>query len=481
LNLSRLIGKTTEGKVKRFSIFCSLVLCGSAFGYTANGNTYQTDGSQADVQAACSAAAAGSTIVLPAGSFSWTSPLTVSKNVTITGSGSWAGGSGTPLTGGTQITNKLPANGGAMVTLNTSPSSSGPSYMIFQNIALLDGGTDTNGYLLVAGGSGTPILTGCYVATAGGVDTGIRWTLNGGLIWKNTFYSTELPSNTPLAFYKITPNPSPDWQSPSTMGTADTTGTANTYVEGNVWNNVALSAFDLGPNSRVVLRYNTFNNSGGSSHGQDTGPNGVRHYEIYNNTFIFTTTGKDPGGSTYPLILNWWMLLRGGTGVVFNNDFPAISSEMWGNKSSVTLGDFNVNQIPNAVPCQTVYPSAEQIGQTYVGSSGYAWQTPGTKAVDGTGYGTDPLFVWGNTNTGATNVGLDATTDASFPNDNCGHGEATSTFIQANRDYIVGQAKPGYTPYPYPHPLESVSNGGGSGSPTATPTPTPTHRHRRSH
>ena len=79
------------------------------------------------------------------------------------------------------------------------------------------------------------------------------------------------------------------------MGTADTTGTANTYVEANTWNNVWLSAFDLGANARVVLRYNTFNNSGGTSHGQDTGPNGVRHYEFYNNTFIFTTTGTDLG------------------------------------------------------------------------------------------------------------------------------------------------------------------------------------------
>ena len=147
------------------------------------------------------------------------------------------------------------------------------------------------------------------------------------------------------------------------------------------------------------------------------------------------------------------MLLRGGTGVVFSNDFPAISSEEWGNKSSVALGDFNINQIPNAVPCQTNYPSAEQIGQTYVGSSGYAWQTPGTKAVDGTGYGTDPLYIWGNTDTGATNVGLDSTTDASFPKDSCNNGEVTSTFIQANGDYFVGQAKPNYTPYTYPHPL----------------------------
>ena len=173
--------------MKGLIISCSLLLCGSAFGYTASGSVYVTNGSQSDVQAACSAAAAGSIIVLPTGKFSWTSPLTVSKNVTITGSGSWSGGSGTRLTGGTQITNNLAANGGPMITLKTSPSTSGPPYMIFQNIALLDGGSDANGYLMVVEGNGTPIVTGCYIATNSGVDMGVVWTLNGGLIWNNTF------------------------------------------------------------------------------------------------------------------------------------------------------------------------------------------------------------------------------------------------------------------------------------------------------
>ena len=283
-------------------------------------------------------------------------------------------------------------------------------------------------------------------ASGTSVDQGLLVRLNGAVIWNCTFYCSEgTGGETPLAFYKITSNPYPDWQSADTMGAADTNETLNSYVENCTWNNVSLSSFDLGPNSRTVLRYNTFSNSGGSSHGQDTGPNGVRQYEFYNNTFIFSTTGTDPAGTAFPLNINWWMLLRGGTGVIFNNVFPAISSEHWGNKSSVVFGDFNINQPPNAVPCQTVYPSAEQVGQTYVGVSGYAWQTPGTQAVDGTGYGTEPVYAWGNTGSGATNVAIDDTTDASF-SPSCGNGQVASNYLQAGRDYIVGTVKPGYTP-----------------------------------
>jgi hypothetical protein len=57
-----------------------------------------------------------------------------------------------------------------------------------------------------------------------------------------------------------------------------------------------LQAINLDDNSRTVVRYNTFNNSAIGSHGQETSPWGVRHYEIYNNDFVFTTSGTTPFG-----------------------------------------------------------------------------------------------------------------------------------------------------------------------------------------
>jgi hypothetical protein len=448
-------------KMNTIKITISLVLSTAvsifhANAYTVSGSTYTTNGSASDVQAAVNAAPAGSTVVIPTGSYSWTTGVTVSKNLTITGQSQWSGGSGAALTGGAQITNKI-AGSADMILCNVSP---GAPYMTISNLALLDGGTDTNYNTINFEGSGTPLLTGCYLHSAGGVNRTVYWGLNGGVAWNNTCYSNDGDPEI-FGFEIVTANPGTSWQSPSTMGTLDTTGTNNTYIESNTFNNVILQSFDCADNSRVVIRYNTFNNSGGSSHGQDTSPNGCRQWEFYNNTCIFTTSGNTLAGDAYPLNMNWWALFRGGTGVILNNVFPSISSEQWGSKATIIFGDFNINQTPNAVPCQTVYPSARQIGQTWIGSGGYSYQTPGTAAVDGTGYGTDPVYIWGNTGTGATNVGYANQSDSDFSS-SCGNGLNVANFIKSGRDYIVGTAKPGYTPYPYPHPLTS-----GSGTPAA--------------
>jgi len=440
------------------------VISGGA--YTVSKSTYTTNGTAADVQAAVNAARTGSTIVIPSGSYTWSTGVTISKNLTITGSGSWSGGSGAPLVGGTQITNKISANGPDLISCRVS--NGGPPLMIIENLAVLDGGTDTNGNNIRFSGSGTPLLCSCYLHASGGVNRCVLWALNGGVAWNNTCYSDD--GNPEIFGFEIpTDNPGRLWQSPSTIGAADATGTSNTYIEDNTFNNVISQSFDFADNSRVVLRFNTFNNSGGGSHGQDTSANGCRHWEIYNNTFIFSTSGKTLAGKPYPLNINWWALLRGGTGVVFNNVLPKITSMEWGRKNAIALGDFNINQIPNAVPCQTVYPSARQIGQTWIGSGGYSYRTPGTAQVDGTGYGTDPVYFWGNTGTGATSIGYPNQSDLAFPNHSCGHGMDVTNFIVSGRDYIVGKAKDGYRPYTYPHPLRSQL----TRTPTPESTPTP--------
>jgi len=107
------------------------------------------------------------------------------------------------------------------------------------------------------------------------------------------------------------------------------------------------------------------------------------------------------------------------------------------------------------------YPVPRQIGQTWVGNGGYSYpQGPS----DGSGYGTDPLYIWNNSGTGGAEVGANQLPD------NCGHNLQISNFIMQGRDYVLS-AKPGYKPYPYPHPLRSSVGA----TPTPSPTPTPTH------
>jgi hypothetical protein len=201
---------------------------------------------------------------------------------------------------------------------------------------------------------------------------------------------------------------------------------------------MAVQALDFSDSSRAVIRHCTFNNSGMTSHGLDTSLYGARHWEIYNNNFIFSTSGTSMAGNPFPLNLNWWFFCRGGTGVIFNNVMPDISSQQWGNKASILFTVFNIRRMSAYVPCQTTWPAIHQVGQGY--SNGLVL---------------DPAYIWGNSD--GTTYNNPGTSD--WPSDDCGNGLLSESFIQEGRDYYVNTPKPGYTPYIYPHPLRSTVGG----------------------
>jgi hypothetical protein len=291
----------------------------------------------------------------------------------------------------------------------------------------------------------------CVFNSNGGLGKLIVFTVNGGVLWNWTFWDND-HNATAIGFKNATGGPngqSPDWTSNDTMGATDINGTRNTYVEDCTFNQMALAALDLDDNSRVVIRHCTFNNSGFSSHGLDTSPYGMRQWEIYNNTFIFSTSGTDPAGNAYPLNINWWFFVRGGTGVIFNNVMPDIASQTWGSKASILFTVFNIRRTSSYIPCQMTWQALHQVGQGY-----------------NNGLVLDPVYVWGNT--AGTNYNNLALNDYG---DECGNGLTSSQFIQLNRDVYLGTAKPGYAPYTYPHPLRT---GGNQHPPNPTPTPNST-------
>src|SRR5207249_12168652 len=59
----------------------------------------------------------------------------------------------------------------------------------------------------------------------------------------------------------------------------------------------------------------------------------------------------------------------------------------------------------------------------------------------------EPIYIWGNSGTGANRVGLNAESA-----DPCGNNQLLTNYIQAGRDYKL-EPKPGYVKYTYPHPL----------------------------
>jgi hypothetical protein len=182
-----------------------------------------------------------------------------------------------------------------------------------------------------------------------------------------------------------------------------------------------------------------FNNAGFGTHGADTSNYGVRHYEIYDNEFVFNGYND---GNTFNM--NWFFYLRGGTGVIANNIIPDIKSTDYGDKPEVNMTVMNLQRSGGPNPCWSGgYPAPRQVGM------GRVTGTAGSDSITYKG-DSEPLYIWGNTGT----VGV-ARTD--YGGTACGTTPpSSSTFLQPGRDYFNdGTAKPGWTRYTYPHPARA--------------------------
>lgn len=390
--------------------------------------------SQTAVQSAINAAADGDTIVVPAGSCTWSSSVQIS-------------GKGVHLKGATKGSVNITHSAGSSDLIGVTTDAS--HHVEISNLNFVPGGASgTAEYISVSdgGGSDKPALVhDNYFRTVGFTVGCMSWSAKGGVIWNNTFEALESNGSSGGCLQLKSPGRTSSWTTASTMGIADLAGTSNVYIENNVFKKIILQAIDVDDNMRAVIRYNQFDNSGFVYHGADTSSSGVRHVEVYNNKFIFTTSGS---GYSYPLNLNWWGYMRGGTGVWADNEMPAIASQMWGSKSAIKMIVQNLRRAAGPYACWSSYPAPHQIGQSHNGAVAI----------------TDPVYIWGNTGSGSQTPGLD---DYS-PNE-CGGGASTATFVRVGRDFVVGVPKPGYAKYVYPHPLtrSSASSAGPLSAPTS--------------
>lgn len=310
------------------------------------------------------------------------------------------------------------------------------------------GGTAGNGgeHIHIDGASnGKPVLIHDNRFTASGsMGRSLGARVNRGVVYKNSFDNglcsdTSLGCSSSVTQAMVFACDAASWTTPSTMGANDLEGVTNFYFEDNYCAGFWQSTTDTDENSRVVIRHNTFDNSCTGSHGADTSTWGVRHYEIYDNTFIF----DDMGNYTYNL--NRWFFNRGGTGVITNNVMPDIKSQAWGDKTEIDMTVMNLRRNAGPNPCWGAnipgiqYPAPRQIGMGYVtGNGGY----------DSVTYKGDsePLYIWNNTGNPA--VGL-----SDYGPDECTNSDSTVDYIVQGRDYFLGSPKPGYAKYTYPHPL----------------------------
>jgi hypothetical protein len=468
--------------MKSVIAFALILLAQPGWSYTVSGNIYTTNGSQSDVQAACSAAPDNGTVtvVIPNGSYTWTGTLTITKSLTLSGQSA----------NGVTITDQN--NSGDMI--DATSSANGHINIYWLNFAFpvvapnavpfsLDRTEPSKYTVMVHDCAFDSHFSGSFLYP-------ILCRANGVIFWNDTFTGDGVDAQNfqggsigGIQFVCGKYGYTSSWNTPDTFGANDTTGLTNSYVEDCTFND-ALGSSNMDDNSRVVWRYNKMNNSSLGSHGQETSVFGARHWEIYNNTFIFSTSGTGPSGATYPLNINTWYNVRGGTGVITNNamdDIPYGKTGVMLNVYSITRG---MNDGAGGTFCPVAYPAPHQTGWGWSSTSNASWgigddtnpsrlvggASPGTFAPDGTGATLDPIYVWNNTGTETSDPAY-VGTETYLP-DNCSNGQVISTYLQRNRDYYVNVAKPNWTPYTHPHPLHAQYALSGS-STTPTPNATP--------
>lgn len=424
----------------------------------------------ADVQTAINAANNGDTVIIPTGSCTWATGITVTKQITL--QGATVPTRSATATDGTTITD----GAGSAILLSLTI---GPNYnTTLANLRFLPGSA-TGAYVQMGGTGLVPLMHDVYFNLPNfQLSHAVLWAVTGGVIWNTTFDSTynltgacgtQVGSDSGSIVVKSNLS----WDSASTMGTLDTTGTNNLYIEDSIFSYVG-QAPDVDDNGRVVIRHSQFiNTSGGLTHGT-TSTYGGRFVEIYNNTFSYTNTNRNA---------NRYFWFRAGTAVITANSFQALSGACYGNKNSITFTVENA-QADAAHGCCTGYMCFHQPGSGSTGTtqspsrigSGNPAQTPGDNYQT-----SDPVYIWNNTGTGqgSSHYGLnEGTTGTACNNTNPATSNLyqTSDFYVAGRDYFYDDsssptngAKPGWAPYTYPHPLRQ---GIGSGSPTLPAPPT---------
>ena len=406
---------------------CAVFEC--FFRYKGAGQPRSTTAScsQTDIQNALASASTGDTVSVPAGNCTWTS-LSLSKAVTLQGAG----------TGKTKIT----VNGNPAFTITKQAA----GITRIQGFSFSASNNNNLPHPIVVQGSwlsAQPVIFYQDSFTLNGA-TMFDVTVAGGVIFSNITFSGQW--NDFFMTAKDLTN-TISWTTSDGMGMNDTNGLKNIYIEDSTFNGGSNGVFDADDNSRIVVRHNSFIESGGfNSHGEDSSPYGLRHFEIYNNSFTFPDTTCTNGNSSLSNI-SQYIWIRGGTGVIFNNSMANLTSSCWGDKSEVRLSIRGAeDDRPQGTCAQVAYPVPHQPGQNYNGSNAF----------------TDPIYFWGNTGT----IRIDGGWAWGNP---CGF--SWDTFFKWNRDGINsagtgGTAKPGYTAYTYPHPL---IGGGGGGSTIVIP------------
>jgi hypothetical protein len=517
-----------------------------------------------DVQNAINAASEGYNVVIPAGTCSWTSGVTVSgKGLNINGAGSGRiiaydagttayvpatgtqtftiagfspGFSASSITTGMTLTafasdylsnsmtgtvTSYNSSTGALVMNITSTTGTG-SCPVYSQTACVRWFFATQPSTVIINNSSNPLFaitedtsvhtnwSGIKIQSAGATGTGtgialgytsggqavlihdcffdqgawegIDSTTNRGVIWNCSFAADTnnagtLSENAAVRIKGCCGSSSIaviSWTTPSTWGSADTTGQGALYVETNDFHAYGITS-DNDDGGRMVWRYNLLDNSQLGTHGADTSGYGQRYFEIYNNIGVYNAyANQPPAVPNYFMTFNingWLALVRGGSYVFHDNNLPQITGGGYGTKPDIAMTVMNLQRNAGPNPCWGAgfttpgqyYHAPRQVGMGYVTGTGTAnYCYTGEACVNGstdafTYVGdSEPAYIWNNNRSmnvsiqdyGLGNSGTGANSCPSSPTP-----DSSVYYIEPGRDFFNGTAKPGYTPYTYPHPL----------------------------
>ena len=279
-----------SGNILLFILFLGGVCaprCGAA--------VYHSNGSAANVQALHNLASDGDTITVPAGTFSWTSCLTITKGITLQGATTIVGTSWSPaVTDATIIQDDTPRTGpragiiSAQLNANQSFRLTGITFRHGANTSYGQGGgvrvnstgPQPNRSVRIDHCHFDHLYWGYAIWIYGwiyGVDDHNVFNCNASglshLIWHNTWSSQT--------------NGNGSWADFPYYGTERFWFVEDNTIRGN--GPVTSGAIDCVNGGRYVARHNTFFNASPGGHGTEGGPQrGARAREVYDNAFNWT-------------------------------------------------------------------------------------------------------------------------------------------------------------------------------------------------
>jgi hypothetical protein len=426
--------------------------------------TWASDGSSANIQSIHDTdAVTGDTITVPAGSFTWTTQVVLTKGITLEG----AGASLTHVTDAVSDTNLAVLYG--LCSEAEFVRVTGIEFI--KSVVHSNGMVQFNGEINIGREEVGFRFDHCKInfPTAGGRGIYVYGVF--GLIDHNEIVvSGPGPQQTVTCAGSalgsdggFTP-----WSRPLTLGTDKAV-----YVEDNTFdytgNDQAEDCIDTYSGARIVVRHNTFLSCTNGFHGTDSG--GFRSpvsFEIYNNTYTNNSAHQIRA-----------LTVRGGTGVVYGNTYGGSGPSWIGvvlmyYRACIVLDQAGAWQFCNGTEWELGSANhSDDAGRTCSLSGGFRFdatdkETVGaesgsfTRAFDGSGTGgypgrdqpgigpgqvPEPVYVWNNGGVGPSVFG------GGDPGDQA----LVEALIQSGRDYFYSTdntaARPGYTAYTYPHPL----------------------------